>query len=124
VAGGLARELFRLCRRRVTPAVRMAGRADPLPSITGSDDPEGHHAVRRLDDFVDETLTASCPASDPPGWMLGGSQRDPHEPEDLETMTHRAQARPKIYVTSTTTSGSGRWRISTKRGAAACSWIF
>jgi hypothetical protein len=68
--------------------------------MTGSDNSEGYHAVRRLDDFVDETLKASFPASDPPGWTLGASQRDPSGPEDLDRMMHRAQAKPKIYVTT------------------------
>jgi hypothetical protein len=56
--------------------VASGGRRLPT-SITGGVEPERQDAARRLEDLVDETLKASFPASDPPSWTLGGSQRDP-----------------------------------------------
>ena len=68
--------------------------------MTGSAERGAQSSSRGLDDLVDETLKASFPASDPPGWTLGGTQRDPHRPEDLDAMMQTVKARPKIYVTT------------------------
>ena len=68
--------------------------------MAGIDNRTEHDAVCRLDAFVDETLKASFPASDPPSWTLGGSRRKPHRPQGLDTMTDSAEAQPTIYVTT------------------------
>jgi hypothetical protein len=93
--------------RRVTPTALTGGQAGPIPHrlasvatqeltvnsgaenpgsprglelqaiMTGKDRPQGHDAVDRREEFVDETLKASVPASDPPCWTLG---RTPYAP--------------------------------------------
>jgi transcription elongation GreA/GreB family factor len=85
-------------RAAAARTVASGGRG-PQTRMTGGD-PAGYDAVRRLDHLVDETLKASFPASDPPGWTLGGPRREPHRPEDLDDMTDSARAQPTIYVTT------------------------
>ena len=65
----------------------------------GEDHPQVRGAAR-LDDLVDETLMASFPASDPPGWSLGRAEHDPTGAEDLDDMTHRVHDLPEINVTT------------------------
>ena len=68
-------------------------------TIRAEDHPHVHGAAH-LDKLVDETLMASFPASDPPGWSLGRADHDPKGAEDLDEMTHRIHDLPEIYVTT------------------------
>lgn len=76
-----------------------SGRGGAQARTAGGDDAARHEAAR-LEHLVDETLKASFPASDPPGWTLGVSRREPDRAEDLDDMTDSAQTQPTIYVTT------------------------
>lgn len=71
-----------------------------MRTTTPGEDHRQVHGAARLDKLVDETLRASFPASDPPGWSLGRAEHDPNGAEDLDEMTHRIHDLPEIYVTT------------------------